>query len=142
MEAPYGEPIYIDKIKDNLIKIADDGSFQINIDYFDFATGLKMTNEKFDRLFECKRRAPETNIEKTYGHGCINSKVTEEIVFKLLRNISQKTKKKICMAGGVALNCVVNGMIYKEKLFENIWIQPASGDSGAALGATHYQYFI
>ena len=72
--APYGEPIYIDKIKDNLIKIADDGSFQINIDYFDFATGLKMTNEKFDRLFECKRRAPETNIEKTYGHGCINSK--------------------------------------------------------------------
>ena len=99
--APYGEPIYIDKIKDNLIKIADDGSFQINIDYFDFATGLKMTNEKFDRLFECKRRAPETNIEKKHMDMAASiQKVTEEIVLKLLRNISQKTKEKnLCMAG-------------------------------------------
>ena len=142
--APYGETIYIDKIKDNLIKIADDGSFQINIDYFDFATGLKMTNEKFDRLFECKRRAPETNIEKKHMDMAASiQKVTEEIMLKLLRNISQKTKEKnLCMAGGVALNCVVNGMIHKEKLFENIWIQPASGDSGAALGAALSVFYL
>ncbi len=135
--APYGEPKYIDVIKDNLINIADDGTFQINMDYFDYATGLTMTNNKFNKLFEGKpRKANDTLTQKEMDLAASVQKVVEEIIEKLVKNISHETgEKNLCLAGGVALNCVANGVIMKKKYFKNIWIQPAAGDSGGALGA-------
>ena len=135
--APYGEPNYVDKIKENLISIADDGSFQLNMNYFDFATGLKMTNKKFDKLFGGPSRDPESKItQREMDIAASIQKITEEIVVKISKNVALETgEKNLCLAGGVALNCVVNGIIFREKIFENIWIQPAAGDAGGSIGA-------
>ncbi len=135
--APYGKPIYEDKIK-KLLDIKDDGSFRLNQDYFNYATGLTMTNEKFNNLFGSKPRNPQ-NEKITQFHMDIAAsiqKVTEEIMLKLARAIRKEYKvKNLCLAGGVALNCVANGKILKEKIFDNLWIQPAAGDAGGSLGA-------
>ena len=136
--APYGEPIYEDKIKDNLIDIKEDGSFHLDQSYFDYATGLTMTNKKFDDLFDHKVRDPKQEKITQFHMDIAASiqKVTEEIMIKLTKAIRKEYKiKNLCLAGGVALNCVVNGKILKEKIFDNIWIQPAAGDAGGSLGA-------
>jgi carbamoyltransferase len=136
--APYGKPIYSDKILNNLIDIKDDGSFWLDQNYFNYATGLTMTNNKFHNLFGQKPRDPK-NEELTQFHMDIAAsiqQVTENIMLKLARSIKQEYDlPNLCLAGGVALNCVANGKILKEKIFDNIWIQPASGDAGGSLGA-------
>ena len=135
--APYGSPIYEDKIK-KLIDIKNDGTFRLNQDYFNYATGLTMTNNKFHNLFGQKPRNP-SNEKLTQFHMDIAAsiqKVTEDIMIKLSRSIRKEYNiKNLCLAGGVALNCVANGKILKEKIFDNIWIQPAAGDAGGSLGA-------
>jgi len=135
--APYGKLKYVDLIKDKLIKVADDGSFKLDMSYFDFATGLTMTNKKFHDLFGGPPRLSESNLtQKEMDLAASIQKVTEDIVIQLARGISRDTgEKNLCLAGGVALNCVVNGIILREKIFENIWVQPAAGDAGGALGA-------
>ena len=135
--APYGKPIYYDKIR-NLIDIKDDGTFRLNQKYFNYATGLTMTNEKFHNLFGEKPRIPDKE-DITQFHMDIAAsiqKITEEIMIRLARSIRYEYKiKNLCLAGGVALNCVANGIIKKENIFENIWVQPAAGDAGGSLGA-------
>jgi carbamoyltransferase len=135
--APYGDPKYVDLIKQNLVNIADDGSFQLDMSYFDFATGLAMTNKKFERLFGGKPRKPEAVLtQREMDLAASIQKVAEEIVIRIARDISKKTEEKnLCLAGGVALNCVINGILQREKIFANIWVQPAAGDAGGALGA-------
>jgi carbamoyltransferase len=135
--APYGEPKYADLIKDKLIKVAEDGSFQLDMDYFDFATGLTMTNKKFNALFGGPPRASETELtQREMDLAASVQKVTEDIVVQIARGIAKETgEKNLCLAGGVALNCVANGILLRENIFENIWIQPAAGDAGGALGA-------
>ncbi len=135
--APYGNPIYEDKIK-KLIDIKEDGTFRLDQSYFNYATGLTMTNDKFDRLFGQKpRNAQKDKITQFHMDIAASiQKVTEEIMIKLSKSIRQEYKiKNLCLAGGVALNCVANGKILKEKIFEKIWIQPAAGDAGGSLGA-------
>ena len=135
--APYGKPIHEKKIK-QLIDIKDDGTFRLNQKYFNYATGLTMTNDKFNNLFDHKRRDPN-NEKLTQFHMDIAAsiqKVTEEIMIKLAKSIRKEYGiKNLCLAGGVALNCVANGKILQEKIFDNIWIQPAAGDAGGSLGA-------
>ena len=135
--APYGNPKYEDKIKE-LIDIKDDGTFRLNQKYFNYATGLTMTSDKFSKLFGQKPRNP-LNEKITQFHMDIAAsiqKVTEEIMLKLVKSIRKEYNiKNLCLAGGVALNCVANGKILKEKIFDNIWIQPAAGDAGGSLGA-------
>ena len=137
--APYGNPIYVNKIIDNLIDIKNDGSFRLNQKYFNYATGLTMTNNKFDNLFGQKPRNPGKD-DLTQFHMDIAAsiqKVIEDIMIKIARSLKREFKiPNLCLAGGVALNCVANGKILKEKIFDNIWIQPAAGDAGGALGAT------
>tara|TARA_B100001123_G_scaffold429299_1_gene547581 strand:+ start:251 stop:2095 length:1845 start_codon:yes stop_codon:yes gene_type:complete len=136
--APYGEPIYKDKIFKELIDLKDDGSFRLNMKYFNFATGLTMTNEKFSDLFGQKVRDPKKDLLTQFHMNIASSiqAVTEEIVLKLTNALSKESKSKnLCLAGGVALNCVANGKILKNNIFENIWIQPAAGDAGGSLGA-------
>jgi len=136
--APYGKPKFKNLILDNLIDLKDDGTFRLNMDFFNYPTGLTMTNEKFSKLFGNPVRNSESEL-LTQFHMDIAASiqfVTEEIVLRLARSISKDSESKnLCMAGGVALNCVANGKIYKEKIFEKIWIQPAAGDAGGALGA-------
>ena len=136
--APYGEPVYTDKIINNLIDIKDDGTFRLDQQYFNYATGLSMTNDKFHNLFGQKPRDP-VNEKITNFHMDIASsiqKVTEDIMIKLARSAKQKYNlPNLCLAGGVALNCVANGKILKEKIFDKVWVQPASGDAGGSLGA-------
>ena len=136
--APYGEPKFKNLILDKLIDLKEDGTFRLNMEYFDYATGLKMINNKFSKLFG----QPARNLDKdllTQFHMDIASSiqtVTEEVILRLTKSISKEYgSKNLCMSGGVALNCVANGKILKEKIFENIWIQPAAGDAGGALGA-------
>ena len=135
--APYGKPIFEKKIKD-IMDVKDDGSFRLNQKYFNYATGLTMTNDKFHKLFGQKPRDP-MNEKLTQFHMDIAAsiqKVTEDIMIKLSNSIRKEYNiKNLCLAGGVALNCVANGKILKEKIFDNIWIQPAAGDAGGALGA-------
>jgi carbamoyltransferase len=135
--APYGSPIYEDKIN-KLIDIKNDGTFRLNQDYFNYTTGLTMTNDKFHNLFGQKPRNSK-NEKLTHFHMNIAAsiqKVTEDIMIKLSKSICKEYNiKNLCLAGGVALNCVVNGKILKEKIFDNIWIQPAAGDAGGSLGA-------
>ena len=136
--APYGVPIYEDKIKDNLINVKEDGSFHLDQSYFNYATGLTMTNKKFDNLFGQKVR--DSKQEKlTQFHMDIAAsiqKVTEDIMIKLIKSLKKEFNiSNLCLAGGVALNCVANGKILKEKIFDNIWVQPAAGDAGGSLGA-------
>ena len=135
--APYGTPIYEDKVK-QLLDLKDDGTFRLDQKYFNYATGLTMTNEKFNNLFGQKPRNPQ-NDKITQFHMDIAAsiqKVTEEIMINLAKSIRKEFGiSNLCLAGGVALNCVANGKILKEKIFENIWIQPAAGDAGGSLGA-------
>ena len=135
--APYGNPVYEDKIRE-LIDIKDDGTFRLNQKYFNYATGLTMTNNRFNKLFGQNPRDPK-NEKITQFHMDIAAsiqKVTEDIMISLAKSIREEYGiKNLCLAGGVALNCVANGKILKEKIFDNIWIQPAAGDAGGSLGA-------
>ena len=136
--APYGQPKYKDLIIKELIDLKDDGSFRLNMKYFNYATGLTMTNDKFSKLFGKKVRDPEKELLTQFHMDIAASiqAVTEEIVLRLTSSISKETNiKNLCMAGGVALNCVANGKILKNNIFENIWFQPAAGDAGGSLGA-------
>jgi carbamoyltransferase len=141
--APYGEPNFKDIILDKLIDVKDDGSFRLNMDYFNYATGFTMTNNKFAKLFNMERRKSEDMLLQIHMDVAASIQaVTEEIVLKITRFLSKEFKlENLCMAGGVALNCVANGKILKEGLFKNIWIQPASGDAGGALGAAQGFYY-
>ncbi len=142
--APYGNPIYEEKIK-QLIDIKDDGSFRLDQEYFNYTTGLTMTNAKFNNLFGQKPRDPKKD-QLTQFHMDIAAsiqKVTEEIMIKLAKSIREEFNiKNLCLAGGVALNCVANGKILNEKIFDNIWIQPAAGDAGGSLGAALAFWYI
>ena len=135
--APYGTPKYVNLIKENLIDIKDDGTFRLDMTYFKYHRGFRMTSSKFHKLFRNPPRTKETEI--TQFHMDLASsiqKVTEEIVIKIARKLREETGiKNLCLAGGVALNCVANGKLLQEKIFDNIWIQPASGDAGSALGS-------
>ena len=136
--APYGKPIYKEKILKNLIDVKSDGSFKLDMSYFNYATGLTMTNKKFSNLFGQPVRSPDKDLLTQFHMDIAASvqAVIEEIILKLTRKISEDYKiKNLCLAGGVALNCVANGKILKKRIFENIWIQPASGDAGGSLGA-------
>ena len=136
--APYGEPKYKQIILDKLIDLKDDGTFKLNMEYFNYATGLTMTNKKFSDLFGKEIRTPDKDLLTQFHMDIASSiqSVTEEIVLRLARSIKKEYGgNNLCMAGGVALNCVANGKILKEKIFDNIWIQPAAGDAGGALGA-------
>jgi carbamoyltransferase len=141
--APYGEPRFKNIILDKLIDVKEDGSFRLNMDYFNYATGLTMTNNKFAKLFNMKRREPENDLSQIHMDIAASIQAaTEEIVLKITRFLFKEFKlPNLCMAGGVALNCVANGKILKEGLFKNIWIQPASGDAGGALGAAQAFYY-
>ncbi len=141
--APYGEPRFKDIILDNLIDVKVDGSFRLNMDYFNYATGLTMTNNKFAKLFKMERREPENKLLQIHMDIAASiQSVTEEIVLKITRFLFKEFNiPNLCMAGGVALNCVANGKILKDGLFKNIWIQPASGDAGGALGAAQAFYY-
>lgn len=135
--APYGDPKYADIIKENLIAIAKDGSFQLDMSYFDYATGLTMTNKKFDALFGGPPRTAEAALTQRHMDLAASiQKVTEDVVVRIARNLAEETgERNLCLAGGVALNCVANGILMREKIFDTIWIQPAAGDAGGALGA-------
>ena len=140
--APYGKPIYVDLIKDHLIHIKDDGSFQLDMSYFDYCTGLKMTNKRFERLFGEPPREPESALtQRDMDLAASVQCVTEEIVLKLAKHIVRETGQKyLCLGGGVALNCVANGALLREQIFDDIWIQPAPGDAGGAVGAALASY--
>ena len=142
--APYGEPKYSKKIKENLISIRDDGSFRLDMSFFDYCTGLTMTSSKFNKLFGGSPRLPESEItQKEMDLAASIQKVTEEIILKLAKSIRSETgEKNLCLAGGVALNCVANGILVKEKIFDNIWIQPAAGDAGGSLGAALAVWYL
>jgi carbamoyltransferase len=141
--APYGEPKFKNIILDKLIDVKEDGSFRLNMDYFNYAIGLTMTNNKFAKVFNMERREPEDKLLQIHMDMAASIQAaTEEIVLKITRFLSKEFKlENLCMAGGVALNCVANGKILKEGLFKNIWIQPASGDAGGALGAAQAFYY-
>jgi carbamoyltransferase len=134
--APYGEPKYVDAIKDNLLEVRDDGSIKLNQDYFSYSQGLRMTNSTFDKLFGGPPRKPESQITQHEMDLARSIQViTEEVMLKMARYVHRETgMKDLCLAGGVALNCVANGRVLKEVPFENIWIQPAAGDAGGSLG--------
>ena len=135
--APYGEPKYLDLIKQNLIDIKDDGSFRLNLDYFDYCTGLTMTNARFDALFGAPPRKPEAPLtQREMDLAASVQAVTEEVVLKLAAAIARETgENNLCLAGGVALNCVANGKLQQQGSFAKLWLQPAAGDAGGALGA-------
>jgi carbamoyltransferase len=135
--APYGEPKYVDKILDHLLDLKDDGTFRLNMRYFEYATGLTMTNARFARLFGAPARRPESKLtQREMDIARSIQDVTEEIVLRLARTVQQDTGADyLCLAGGVALNCVANGRLLREGVYKDIWIQPAAGDAGGALGA-------
>ena len=135
--APYGEPKYAQAIYDNLIDLKEDGSFHLNLSYFNYLSGLTMTNDKFDDLFDGPRRKPETPLtQREMDLARSVQEVVEEGMLRQARFIAKETgSKNLCLAGGVALNCVGNGRVLREGPFKNIWIQPAAGDAGGALGA-------
>ena len=144
--APYGDPKYTGIIKDNIISIQDDGSFYMNMNFFDYCTDLKMTSKKFHNLFGGKPRTPNEQIsQKDMDIAASLQSVTNEIVIKISKNIYKETGlENLCLAGGVALNCVTNGKIIEEKIFKKVWVQPASGDAGGAIGAAlavHYMKY-
>lgn len=141
--APYGEPKYVELIKQHLIDIKDDGSYKLNMDMFSYQFGETMTDSKFEELFGCCRREPEAELTKIYFDIAASIQVvTEEIVLKMAKHLKDITgKKKLCLCGGVALNCVANGALLREKIFEDIFIPPAAGDSGSCVGAALYAYY-
>jgi len=142
--APYGEPKYANLIKDHLIDIKDDGSFALDMSYFNYCTGLTMTNEKFHALFDGPPRKEESTLsQREMDLAASIQVVVEEVVLKLARSVAKTTgEKHLCLAGGVALNCVANGKLLREKIFDRLWIQPAAGDAGGALGAALGAYHI
>lgn len=135
--APYGAPKYTDLILDSLLDLKEDGTFRLNMDYFNYTTGLTMTNRKFHQLFGSPPRKPESKItQREMDIAASIQKVTEEVVLRLARTVHQETGEDyLCLAGGVALNCVANGRVLREGSFQDIWIQPAAGDAGGAVGA-------
>ncbi len=138
--APYGNPKYVDLIRENLIDLKDDGSFRMDMSYFNYLAGLTMTNQKFDKLFGGPARKGESKLtQKEMDIAASLQAITEEIMIKMSRYVRNLTgMKNLCLAGGVALNCVGNGKILREKVFDDIWIQPAAGDAGGALGVALY----
>lgn len=134
--APYGEPKYVDTILNELIDLKEDGSFKLNMKYFNYCTGLTMTNGRFNKLFGGRPSKPESKVtQREMDLARSIQVVTEEIVFRMVNHVYKETRKKnLCLAGGVALNCVSNGQLLREGPFENLWIQPAAGDAGGALG--------
>jgi carbamoyltransferase len=142
--APYGEPKYAQTILDHLIDVKPDGSFRINQEYFDYCTGLTMTNAKFDQLFGEPARTPEQPVrQREMDLAASVQKVTEEVMLRLTASLAEETgAKNLCLAGGVALNCVANGKILRDGKFERIWIQPAAGDAGGSLGAALAAYHL
>ena len=142
--APYGEPRYAETIFNHLIDLKDDGSFRLDMSYFEYCTGLTMTNAKFHQLFGGPPRKPEQRLtQREMDLAASIQAVTEEVVLRLARSIARETgMKNLCLAGGVALNCVANGKLLAEGLFENLWIQPAAGDAGGALGAALAAYHL
>ena len=142
--APYGEPKYSNLIKENLIDIKEDGSFALDLNFFNYCTGLTMTNEKFNILFGGVPRNPETEIsQRDMDISASIQQVIEEVLIKLVKGVAKTSgQKNLCLAGGVALNCVANGKLLREEIFEDIWVQPASGDAGGALGAALGAYHI
>ena len=135
--APYGTPKYKDIITENLIDTCEDGSFSLNMKYFNYTTGLTMINKNFEKLFGKKTRKKDSQIEKFHMDVASSIQVvTEDIILKIVKNLKKKYNlANLCLAGGVALNCVANGKIIKEKIFKNVWVQPAAGDAGGSLGA-------
>ena len=140
--APYGEPKYAAAIFDNVIDLKPDGSFRLNLDYFDYCTGLTMTNSRFDDLFGGPPRPSEARVtQREMDFAASIQAVTEEVMLRMTRSLAKETgETNLCLAGGVALNCVANGKILRDGAFENIWIQPAAGDAGGALGAALNAY--
>src|SRR3954468_15503527 len=140
--APYGEPRYAQTILDRLIDLKPDGSFRLDLDYFDYCTGLTMTSERFHALFGGPPRDPEVRLSRREMDLAASiQKVTEEVVLRLGRSIARETgQRNLCMAGGVALNCVANGKVLRDGRFKEIWVQPAAGDAGGALGAALAAY--
>lgn len=140
--APYGKPVHTQLIWDHLIDVKEDGSFRLNLDYFDYCAGLRMTNQKFSDLFGGAPRDPESvPTQRDMDLAASIQVVTEEIVIKLARQLKKDTRADyLCLAGGVALNCVANGRLLREGIFKDIWIQPAAGDAGGALGAAYAAY--
>ncbi len=141
--APYGEPKYVDLILSELIDLKEDGSFKMNMKYFNYCAGLTMTNKNFHKLFGGPPRKPESKLtQKEMDIARSVQDVTEEVMLRMARHIKKETNmKNLCLAGGVALNCVANGKIWRENLFENIWIQPAAGDAGGAVGAALFAWY-
>ena len=141
--APYGSPRFAKRILDHLIDLKADGSFRLNLDYFNYCTGLTMTNSKFDSLFEGPRRKPEELLTQRHMDLAASVQVVlEEVVLRMTRALATETRtKNLCLAGGVALNCVANGRLLRDGRFERIWIQPAAGDAGGALGAALAAYY-
>jgi len=142
--APYGEPKYTSKILDNLVDLKPDGSFRLDMKYFDYCTGLTMTNARFDALFGLPARKPEELLTPVHMDLAASiQNVLEEIVLRMTRSLAQETgMRNLCLAGGVALNCVANGKILRDGRFDRIWIQPAAGDAGGALGAALAAYHL
>jgi carbamoyltransferase len=142
--APYGEPKYVKQIFEHLVDLKPDGSFRLNMDYFDYCTGLTMTNAKFDALFGSPPRGPEQRLDQRHMDLAASVQAAlEEVVLRLTRSLQVETgMKNLCLAGGVALNCVANGKVLRDGKWDNIWIQPASGDAGGALGAALAGYHL
>jgi carbamoyltransferase len=142
--APYGEPRYARAIREHLIDVKDDGSFRLDMQYFNYCTGLTMTNDAFHRLFGGEPRAPESLLtQREMDLAASIQEVTEEVVIKLARGAAAATgQRNLCLAGGVALNCVANGKLLRERIFDGIWLQPAAGDAGGAIGAALGAYHL
>ena len=140
--APYGEPKYVDLILEHLVDLREDGSFRLNMDYFNYCQGLTMTSKKFDQLFGGPPRRPESDLgQKEMDLARSVQEVTEEVMLRMARHVRKETgERNLCLAGGVALNCVANGKILREDIFDDIWIQPAAGDAGGALGAALFAW--
>jgi len=142
--APYGEPRFATRIREHLIDVKDDGSFRLNMEFFEYCTGLTMTNGRFDELFGGPPRKPEAMLtQREMDLAASIQAVTEEVVLKLARGIARETgARNLCLAGGVALNCVANGKLLRERYFDRMWLQPAAGDAGGALGAALVAYHL
>ena len=142
--APYGNPRYVDAIRKHLIDVKDDGTFRVNLDYFDYCTGLRMTNDRFHELFGGPPRNPESRLgQKEMDLAASIQVVTEDIVLKLAHSVAKETgERNLCLAGGVALNCVANGKLLRTGVYDRIWIQPAAGDAGGAVGAALGAYHM
>jgi carbamoyltransferase len=141
--APYGRPVYRDLILSELMDLKEDGSFRLNMDYFNYCTGLTMTNAKFNRLFGGPPRKPESDVtQRDMDLARSVQDVTEEVMLRMAKHIHRETgQRNLCLAGGVALNCVGNGRVLREGPFKNIWIQPAAGDAGGAVGAALFVWY-